>query len=214
MSKDLKKEYHYIYKTICDVTDKYYIGMHSTSKLDDSYIGSGKYLRHSIDKYGIENHTKYILEFLNDRKSLEKREAEIVNEDLLKDPMCMNLTIGGGGGFSIEQQRKNAIASNAKQKILKENNPEWWLNRSKKISEGNKIAYDIGLRKRGPFFNWTGKKHTDETKRKIGEKNAKKQKGEHNSQFGTRWITNEIENKKISRYEEPPIGWRFGRKLK
>ena len=42
MSK--KHKYHYIYKTTCNVTGKYYIGMHSTSNLNDGYIGSGRRL--------------------------------------------------------------------------------------------------------------------------------------------------------------------------
>ena len=97
--------YHYIYKTVCLITKKFYIGMHSCSNLEDGYMGSGKRLRYSIRKYGIENHTKEILEFLNDRESLAKREAEIINEQFLQDPLCMNLQLGGGGGFSSEEHK-------------------------------------------------------------------------------------------------------------
>jgi len=87
--------HHYIYKTTCTVNGKFYIGMHSTSNLDDDYIGSGKRLWYSINKYGRENHIKEILEFLPDRKTLGAREKEIVNEELLKDQFCMNLKKGG-----------------------------------------------------------------------------------------------------------------------
>lgn len=73
--------------------------MHSTDDLEDGYMGSGKRLWRSIRKYGLDNHTREILEFLADRKSLKNREAEIVNENMLKDPNCMNLVIGGGGGI-------------------------------------------------------------------------------------------------------------------
>jgi len=38
--------------------------------------------------------------------------------------------------------------------------------------------------------------------------------GDKNSQFGTRWITNEIESKKILKGDSIPEGWRLGRKIK
>lgn len=35
--------------------------------------------------------------------------------------------------------------------------------------------------------------------------------GEHNSQYGTMWITNGIQNKKIKKDQVIPQGWRKGR---
>lgn len=63
-------------------------------------------------------------------------------------------------------------------------------------------------------LDWTGRKHTEETKRKIGEKNSINQKGENNNQFGTCWITNGKENKKIKKENIIPDGWKLGRKIK
>ena len=101
--------YHYIYKTECIPTGKYYIGMHSSS-IDpaiDLYLGSGIHLRRSIKKWGLDSHKREILEFCKDRDSLKKRESEIVNEMVVKDPLCMNLRLGGGG--YNEEQRPNFI---------------------------------------------------------------------------------------------------------
>ena len=61
------------------------------------YMGSGKKLWLSINKYGKENHQTEILEHCFNRKDLALREKEIVNEELLEDIMCMNLCIGGHG---------------------------------------------------------------------------------------------------------------------
>lgn len=97
-----EKRYHYIYKTICKVTGNFYIGMHSTDNLEDGYLGSGKRLWYSIRKHGVENHEREILEFLPDRSSLKSREKEIVNEEFLQDPMCMNIALGGEGGKLLE----------------------------------------------------------------------------------------------------------------
>jgi len=90
-----QKTLHYIYKTTCLITKKYYIGMHSAYTLDDGYLGSGKILRKSIRKYGKENHVREIIEFCKTREDLPIRESEIVNKALLADPLCINLILGG-----------------------------------------------------------------------------------------------------------------------
>ena len=63
-------------------------------------------------------------------------------------------------------------------------------------------------------LNWVGRTHKEESKIKIGLANSIKQKGEGNSQFGTCWITNEIDSIKIKKGDEIPEGWKLGRKMK
>jgi hypothetical protein len=200
--------YHYIYKTICNVTGKYYIGMHSCSNLEDGYMGSGVKIRRSLNKHGIENHTKEIIEFLDDRESLKKREKEIVNENMIQDPLCMNLQLGGGGGFSSEEHRKrfNEASNKSRQsdefrKKISNSICELWKN-----DEYRKTHTDaLILSKR-----FLGKTHTEETKEKM--RNVDRT-GNKNSQSGTCWITNGIENKKIKREDQIPNGWKLGRKI-
>ena len=197
-------KFHYIYKTTCNVTGRYYIGMHSTSNLEDGYMGSGKRLRRSLNKYGIENHTKEILEFLEDRNSLIKRESEIVNEQSIEDPLCMNLKPGGSGGFS-ESSRKLGT-----QKMLEKiwNDPEFRVRNSSRLKNLHKEG-KISI----PKCDWTGKKHTEETKNKMRKSSKGIGIGANNSQFGTCWITNNVENKKIKKNEQIPEGWSLGRKM-
>ena len=204
--------YHYIYKTTCKVTGRFYIGMHSTSNLEDGYIGSGKRLWNSINKHGRENHEFEILEYLPDRSSLKEREKEIVNEGLLQDPMCMNLKIGGEGGFSKDVCTKGGkIAGNLhKEKMI---NDVEYKEKTLKIAsrtfeqcwKDGRIKAKCG--KDNPFF---GKHHSEKTKDKLRGKS--KQKGELNSQFGTHWINNGFENKKWKKNETLPDGWIKGRK--
>ena len=89
-----QKKYHYIYKTTCKITGKFYVGMHSADSLDDGYLGSGKILGYSRAKYGDENHVREILELCVSREQLKSREKEIVNEEMLKDPLNINLKYG------------------------------------------------------------------------------------------------------------------------
>jgi len=65
------------------------------------------------------------------------------------------------------------------------------------------------------YDNFKNKKHTKESKEKIGKANSIKGKGNNNSQFGTCWIYNEElkQNKKIYRRDEIPEGWKLGRKI-
>lgn len=205
-----ERKYHYIYKTTNLLNGKYYIGMHSTNNLEDGYLGSGKYLKRSIKKYGKENFKIEILEFLNNRKELANKEKEIVNEELIKDSLCMNLKLGGVGGlFSEEHLTKMRIGASIflKNKWTDINYRNKMLQISSEILKKN---HKEGKMLNSPRFK--DRKHKEESK--LKQSLAKKGKGlkEQNSQYGTCWITNEIENKKIYRGDLIPEGWRLGRR--
>lgn len=212
-----QKKYHYIYRTTNIINGKYYIGIHTTDNLNDGYIGSGKKLWYSINKYGKENFKCEILEILPDRSSLIEREKEMVNEELLDDPMCMNLTVGGGDGFY--HINKNGMNNKSNQFILggkasaeKLKNDVEYRNRHREwVRKNAKRLYEEGKFKP---INWTGKKHTLETIEKMKQSKFGHGLGSTNSQFGTCWITNGIENKKIKRNDSLPDGWELGRTLK
>jgi hypothetical protein len=209
-----QRKYHFIYKTTNILTNRYYIGMHSTDNLNDGYLGSGKRLRYSINKYGKENHIVEIIEFCTSREELKNREKEIVNLNEIAKNECLNLIVGGEGGrgFTNEEQKQNAIKSNQRQKWLKENNKEWNEKRTKQLKEnGSNVLTKLWKEGKLSAPNWTGKQHKEETKLKIGLANSLKQKGEYNSQFGSQWITNGEQNKKIKMMGIVPTGWKLGR---
>ena len=63
-------------------------------------------------------------------------------------------------------------------------------------------------------YDWTGKKHSDQTKQKISELKIGTGTGETNSQYGTCWITKEGTNKKIKKEDLQAYlneGWVKGR---
>ena len=65
-----------------------------------------------------------------------------------------------------------------------------------------------------PTGTFYGKKHSDDTKRLISEKNSVRMQGDGNSQYGSMWITNGTENKKIKGMYNIPEGWYKGRVIK
>ncbi len=177
------KRYHFIYKTTNILNGKYYIGMHSTSNIKDGYLGSGKRLKYSINKYGKENFICEILEFFDSREKLTKRERELINIKLLKDPDCLNLQEGGISGFDyILNKRKTDIEYDKKWKSLQ----------SLKLIEAHKkglINYDT----------FSGKEHSEKTKILMSKKKQGYGLGQTNTQFGTCWITKNNINKKIKK---------------
>lgn len=89
------QKYHYFYKITNTINNHFYYGIHSTNDLNDGYMGSGSRLKIAIKKYGIENFSKEIIKFFNNREELAKYEAEIVTESLVHDPNCYNMIVGG-----------------------------------------------------------------------------------------------------------------------
>jgi hypothetical protein len=215
-----RRKYHYIYKTTCIITERFYIGMHSTDNLEDGYVGSGKRLWHSINKHGKENHVTAIIEYLKDRDSLKAREKEMVNEDLLKDPQCMNLALGGEGGASC-MTKEQLSKGGKKMNELNWTDPEF----IKRNAERNKIRLkelwkDPEYRnKMLVLINWTGRKHKEDSINKMKVSKIDHGKGSLNSQYNTCWIykiTDEksikIKNNEIQSYLDN--GWIEGRKMK
>lgn len=88
-------KYHYFYKITNLINGKYYYGIHSTNNLDDGYMGSGNLLHKAYKKYGKENFNKEILRFFDNREELANYEELFVNENLITDFNCYNISIGG-----------------------------------------------------------------------------------------------------------------------
>lgn len=140
-----EKKYHFIYKTTNLLNGKYYFGMHSTDDLNDGYLGSGKYLRRSIKKYGKRNFKIEHLEFFSDREMLIEGEKNFINETLLKEPLCMNLREGGSGtsiGTEHSEEVKKKMSEQRSQtyvdRVGKERAKKWTKKIAKSLIEYNK----------------------------------------------------------------------------
>ena len=191
-----EKTIHYLYKTTCLITGRWYIGIHSTSNLYDGYMGSGKRLRYSVRKYGVNNHSKEILEFFDNREELVKKEIEIVNSDLITENNCLNLVIGGGG-FMLDDYHYKCSKAGGDVHSEKMKNDLFYRNeRLNKLKDSVKTGHK---NRKYNYDNFKGKKHSDETKKKMSESSKGIGVGETNSQFGTSWITNGEQNLKIKK---------------
>ena len=181
MKQAVRRKYHYIYKiTRIDGSDKFYIGMHSTDNLDDGYFGSGSLLSRSIKKHGQDKHVKEILEHLPTREALKLREKELVNEELLGDKRCMNLKLGGHGGFDhlndgSDSHKERASRGGKIALSASWQNHQFRERQSMLKRERSKRLYsDSNFSKSARF---SGKQHSDQTRKKMSVSNAGKQTG-------------------------------------
>jgi group I intron endonuclease len=207
-----EQKYNYLYKITNNLNDEYYIGIHSTNKLEDNYFGSGTRLWRSIEKYGKENFSIEILEFLPNREALKNRERELVTEDVLKDVKCLNLQPGGGGGISGDLHHDKLKKGASSFQTKKWEDEKYREKHSEYLRQNNLRNHALGLMPPPP--NWTGKKHREETKIKIGAINSILQMGTNNSQYGTMWVTDGVKNIKIKKSEPIPENFYRGRTLK
>ena len=91
-------KFYYLYKIVNNINGKYYYGVHSTDDLEDGYAGSGKIIKRAINHYGIENFTKYILDFYSNEEDMYQAEKNILTEEELNSNNCYNVSSGGLGG--------------------------------------------------------------------------------------------------------------------
>jgi hypothetical protein len=154
---------HYlIYKVTNLINNKIYIGAHKTENLNDSYMGSGKYIKLAIKKYGIENFKRETLFILDTPSDMYDKEKEIVNEEFIKRKDTYNCKVGGRGGMT-------AFMSNEEKEQFIQN-----------MSRIRKAQYD-----NGEVVSWNkGMKMTDEFCSKISERMIGKFVGENNPMYG------------------------------
>jgi hypothetical protein len=220
--------YYTVYKITNLINDKIYIGVHKTSNLDDDYMGSGKLIKLSIKKHGLENFKKEYIEVFDNTTDMFNMESKLVNEEFIDRNDTYNIALGGkSGSFEyINQSGRNHLHDNRENSLrnLEKGNKafieklkaedgfkdEW----SKRISETLKINFDCGM-----MNGFKNKTHTDETKKKISEHSKKHQSGSGNSQYGTMWMHSLTEkvSKKIKKdefHDYEDLGWIKGRKMK
>lgn len=228
--------YYTIYKITNQINGKIYIGSHKTKNLNDNYMGSGKYLKYSQSKHGIENFTKEILFVFDNPADMYAKEAELVNEEFIAEENTYNLKIGGHGGFdhlntaayknpthsSVHTTRMSNIGLVPRLQSLREYfATDLHKEQCQQIADRKKKT---SLRKYGDeseiFRTFTGRTHTDETKAKMRTA-AKKRLSDptNNPSYGTCWIHSleECRSQKINKDdldEWLTRGWIQGRKMK
>lgn len=150
--------HHIIYKTTNLINGNIYVGVHSTNNIDDGYLGSGKFLKMAVSKYGEQNFSREILIKCSSREEAFELENLIVDKEFVSRRDTYNSDLGGSGG-----------------KI-------WTPDLIQKMSDSQKRRFENGA-----IGSMTGKTHKQETKDKISNKLIGKFDGDKNPMFGVNY---------------------------
>lgn len=199
--------YYFIYKTTNLINGKFYIGKHSTTDLNDSYLGSGLLLQEAIEKYGRENFSREILEFCSDYSDLNRTEKQYITSNLISLEECYNIALGGQGGNlgyvvneKIGRSMSYVLRGSKKSKEHKENLRKSLEGRStskevlqKRVRKWKENIYSLSEQERKEKFGhfkklngFYGKSHSEESKEKM------------RSSFGPRNDSNNANSKPIT----------------
>jgi len=162
----------YVYKTTNLVNGKIYVGKHKRNRDIKNYLGSGKILLQAIDKYGVENFKKEILEHCKTNEQLNDREKHWISKlESRNKKIGYNIAEGGEGGSIKEYMTEEQLKDFSKKVSKGLKGKKLGIPLSKKnrdgISKGLKKYYDNGGKN-----NNLGKKRSAETKAKISKRHT------------------------------------------
>lgn len=157
-----------IYKITNLINSKIYIGKDTTD--NELYYGSGKLIKRSIKKYGIENFKKEIIEECSDYQLLSEREIywiEYYNSNNLK--IGYNISKGGDGGDTISNNpnKDNIINNISKVRSGKTYEEMFGLEKANQYKENLSISNTTRYRKGKNFEQIYGVDKSNEIKDKL-----------------------------------------------
>jgi len=146
---------HYVYITTNILTGQQYVGDRSCKNIsNDSYLGSGTYLKNSIKKYGKEKFIKKVIDTFNTRQEAYEAQEKYINEYNTLYPNGYNLNKRGGSNINEFIGMYNKNHSNLTKEKMKKSH------QGKKFTEEHKKHLSEALKNR---------KLSENHKRKIGE---------------------------------------------
>jgi len=156
----MNKKFNFVYVTTNLINGKQYIGDHSTNKIDDGYLGSGRpYFQNALNEYGKKNFKREILKHFETKEKAFNAQEKYIKKFNTLAPNGYNISPKGGHKF------KGSMSEETKLKIGEKNKIKL---KGKKRSEESKQKQSNTLK---------GHKISTETRQKIGEANKISLKG-------------------------------------
>ena len=180
--------FFFLYRTTWQPTGEFYCGMHKTERVDDGYLGSGLRLTRKLRKHGRDGFTREILSFHSSFDELKQAEQELITEEMLQNPLCLNLVIGGLGG--IGPGRLGTKLGAARSKWLWKNDQQFRAEGLKRVSEAGKIGAQHPMAEEARILGVKMAQTPEAKESRVNTMRARQhQQGDKNSQHGTTCIS-------------------------
>lgn len=186
----------YIYKTTCLVNGKIYIGQCNKEPIrTQNYLGSGTNIKRAIVKYGKHNFTKEILKdnILNQKLLDTWEQVYIIRYKSIDARTGYNIIAGTSNGFgSVNPATLPEVREKMRLKRIGVKSSDATKAKLSKIHKGKVFSEETKDKLRIAYYENTpphlysnessmrGKKHSEETKIKIGNKRIGKKMTEEN----------------------------------
>jgi hypothetical protein len=202
---------HTVYRTLNLIDNRFYIGVHKTADLNDSYLGSGTALRRAVKELGKPNFRKEVLFIYPAKSPAYAKERELLTAELTNH-LCYNLHEGGHGGFEYinhlpdKRARQSEVGKRNKGKKYRPMSEEGRANIAK--------AQQARFKRDGARIGW---KHSKETKRLISERAAIRTVTEETKNMlrtvckDRKWYNNGVVSKRYAVNDAVPVGFALGR---
>lgn len=154
---------YYIYCIKNEINGKTYIGQHKSKDVNDNYKGSGKRLKKSFKKYGLENFTKSILAITGTKENINILEKYFIALYKSEGKAEYNIAAGGDGGNG-DANRGKIRSLETRQKIREKN-------LGKHLSDEHKKKISIGVKNSNRVFI-----ASEETRKRMSESHKGKKK--------------------------------------
>lgn len=194
--------YGYIYLIVNNISGKTYIGkrkLYNKNWNEDGYMGSGRHLKNSQAKYGIENFEKFLITWTYSEEDACEKEKFWIAEYRRRGKAEYNVADGGQGGLigTWTEERRKKLSESCKGQTPWNKGKHFSEEYCRKISEalrgkpsGSKGKHFSDESKNKMSEAHKGKKRSEEDKRKISES----LKGHKAWNKGRKWYTNGTES--------------------
>jgi hypothetical protein len=152
--------FHFVYKTYSP-SGFYYYGRHSTTNIDDGYLGSGKWVRSIKDKSKLK---REIVLFCENIQELMKKEEEYIGK-YINNPFCMNFN-EKSIGFSIINNPNTLLKGSSIMSEMRKGEKNGMYGKTHSEEYKNYLK-EVMTGENNPFY---GKNHTEQSKEKIRQK--------------------------------------------